>query len=40
VYARKDRDSAHNSSGVMENYKQLQWNLWCMLTQNEVSQVP
>jgi hypothetical protein len=24
VYARKDRDSAHNSSGVMENYKQLQ----------------
>jgi hypothetical protein len=24
VYARKDRDSAHNSSGGMENYKPLQ----------------
>jgi hypothetical protein len=24
VYARKDRDSAHTSSGGMENYKPLQ----------------
>jgi hypothetical protein len=33
-------DSAHDSSGGMENHKPLQWNLWCMLAQNEVSQVP
>jgi hypothetical protein len=38
VYARKDWDSVHNSS--MENYKPLQWNLWCMPTQDEVSQIP
>jgi hypothetical protein len=37
---RKDQDSAHNLSAGMENYKPLQWNLWCMPTQNEVSQVP
>jgi hypothetical protein len=39
VYARKNRDSTHNLSGGMENHKPLQQNLWCMLAQNEVSQV-
>jgi hypothetical protein len=28
------------ASGGMENYKPLQLNLWCMPTQNKVSQVP
>jgi hypothetical protein len=40
VYVRKNRDSMHSLSGGMENHKPLQWNLWCMLAQNEVSQVP
>ena len=40
VYARKNRDSVHNPLRGMENHKPMQWNLWCMPTQNEVSQVP
>jgi hypothetical protein len=40
MYARENCDSAHNLSGGMENYNPLQQNLWCMLAQNEVSQVP
>jgi hypothetical protein len=40
VYARKNQNSMHNSSGGMENHKPLQQNLWFMPAQNEVSQVP